>query len=475
MRKVSILLFLFLINDINAQMLAPFQSVQHQPRVELDYWIYNTHTGNGATSQYPVVPSNKTEMDNIFNTNNSNTTLIKTGRTNSSRIIDWQNSTELSALGITLPNSGTYFAMKVRGTFIPLESGTYNFTLVSDDASDLTMNGTAIISTYLGQAVPALGSYTGSINVIAGQKYIFEARMQQGGGGYGLRLYWKSPTQSATIASGYTSNWSQNLQELVTNPDMDGSSAAKAAPSAKYIQSAFSNYTDGVYWINLPVVGPTQIYCILNSAVDGGGWMMMMKAIAGTEFQYSSSHWTTITTLSTTDNTRNNANAKFNTMNYFAAKDMLALWPDITTVGGSLSLASSYGWSWLQNSFNNGVRITPINFFNTVSRLFIRDATTFSGYSSSIFSSQNSVKFYGFNYQNLAATPTAKVRWGFAWNENNPLAVFPGGEETSNDVSGGIGMGGLFATAINYSAGDQYTCCGVQGINRSARVEIYIR
>lgn len=475
MKKLSIFLFLVLFNNLKAQMLTPFQSVQHQPRVQLDYWMYNTHAGNGSTSQYPVVATNKTDMDNIFNTNNSNTTLIKTGRTNSTRIIDWQNSTELSALGITAPNSGTYFAMKVRGTFIPLESGTYNFTLESDDASDLTINGTPIISTYQGQAIPALGTKTGTINVTAGQKYIFEARMQQGGGGYGMRMYWKSPSQSGSIATGYTTNWAQNLQELISSPNLDGSSSAMAAPSAKYIQSAFSNNTDGVYWINLPVVGPTQIYCILNSNVDGGGWMMMMKATTGTEFQYSSSHWTSVTTLSTTDNTRNNANAKFNTMNYFAAKDMLALWPDITTVGGSLSLASSYGWSWLQNSFNNGVRITPINFFNTVSRLFIKDATTFSGYSSSIFSSQNSVKFYGFNYQNLASTPTAKVRWGFAWNENSPLAVFPGGEETSNDVSGGIGMGGLFATAINYSAGDQFTCCGGQGINRSARVEIYIR
>lgn len=452
-----------------------YNGVQSQPKVQFDYWLYSTHAGNGSLTQYPANAASKSDMDNIFNTSNSNTTLVKTGRTNSSRILDWQNSTELSALGITAPNSGTYFAMKVQGTFIPLESGTYAFTLEADDASDLTINGSAIISTYSGQAVPALGTHTGTIVVTAGQKYFFEVRMQQGGGGYGMRLYWKSPVQSATIANGYTTNWSQNIQELVSSPDMNGSSSEKAAPNAKYIQTAFNNYTDGVYWINLPVVGPTQIYCILNSAVNGGGWMMMMKATTGTTFQYASNYWTTINTLNATDNSRANADAKYNTMNYYAAKDILALWPDITTVGGSMSL-SNYGcWSWLQNNFNNGVRITPINFFSTVNRLFISDATLYSGYNSSIFSSQTSVKFYGFNYQNSATTPTAKVRWGFAWNENNPLAVFPTGEETSNDVSGGIGMTGVLSTGLNYSAGDQMNCCGVTGINRSARVEIYIR
>ena len=300
MKKVFILLLILINTYVNGQFLTPYQAVQNQPRVQLDYWVYSTHAGNGSINQYPANAGSKDDMDKMFNTNFSNTTLSRTGRTNSSRILDWQSSTDLSAIGITPPNNGVYFAIKVQGTFIPLVSGTYTFTLESDDASDLFINGNAIISTYSGQAVPALGTRTGTINVTAGQKYFFEARMQQGGGGYGMRMYWKSPSQSGSIATGYTSNWAHNLQELISSPDMDGSSAAKAAPNAKYIQTAFSNTTDGVYWINLPVVGPTQIYCILNSAVDGGGWMMMMKATTGTEFQYSSSHWTTVTTLSPT-------------------------------------------------------------------------------------------------------------------------------------------------------------------------------
>jgi hypothetical protein len=49
----------------------------------------------------------------------------------------------------------------------------------------------------------------------------------------------------------------------------------------------------------------------------------------------------------------------------------------------------------------------------------------------------------------------------------------PLGDQGSNDVSGGIGMRSGF---VNHSAGDRINCCEkTTGINRSARVEIYIR
>jgi hypothetical protein len=483
----SIISLLALLN-VNGQLLAPFQPLQNQPKVQFDYWIYSTHAGNGSTSQYPANATSKVDMDNIFNSNNSNTTLVKSGKTNSPRIVDWQSSSELSLIGITPPNSGTYFAVKVQGTFIPLETGTYTFSLESDDASDLTINGNAVIATYTGQAVPSLGTHTGTIAVTAGQKYFFEVRMQQGGGGYGLRLYWKSPTQNSTPSSysstlpanTYYQSWTQNLQEMVTSPDLDGSSSAKAAPSAKYLQNAFNNNNDGAYWINLPYVGPTKLYCLLSTTIDGGGWMMMMKATRGTTFSYSSSYWTSVNTLNPTYYDRADADSKFDAMNYFYAKDMMALWPDIASnygsgSGGSVNLISSYNnWCWLQNNFNNGIRITPVSFFANSTKLFFRDASTFSG-KGAPFSSQTDVRFYGYNY---TSGNGGDVRWGFGWNENGG-GLYPNGVEGSNDVTGGIGMSGAFTTAssgYNYSAGDQISCCqNSTGINRSARLEIYIR
>jgi len=68
--------------------------------------------------------------------------------------------------------------------------------------------------------------------------------------------------------------------------------------------------------------------------------------------------------------------------------------------------------------------------------------------------------FYGFNYQGNASH---KVRWGVAWNNE--------ADQATNDVSVGIGL-----AARSYSAGDAYGCCGTfAGIDRSARVELYIR
>jgi hypothetical protein len=57
----------------------------------------------------------------------------------------------------------------------------------------------------------------------------------------------------------------------VSDFTLDGSSAARAAPSATYIKSVTGTTTNGLYWINLPTVGATQLYCDMNT--DGGGWI----------------------------------------------------------------------------------------------------------------------------------------------------------------------------------------------------------
>ena len=112
------------------------------------------------------------------------------------------------------------------------------------------------------------------------------------------------------------------------------------------------------------------------------------------------------------------------------------------------------------------ISITPISFFNQANNLFFGDAFNFSG-KGTAFSSQVDVRFYGFNYTGNA---TGTTRWGFGWNENGG-GLYPNGNQASNDVFSGIGM-----AAGSYSAGDYISCCqNNTGINRSARVEIYIR
>ena len=220
-----------------------------------------------------------------------------------------------------------------------------------------------------------------------------------------------------------------------------------------------------VYWINLPTVGPTQVYCIMDSAVDGGGWMMAMKATTGATFQYSSTHWTTVTTLNPTDNTRNNADAKFHTMNYFQCKDMLALWPDIPYnygggTGGSLSLSTYNNWCWMKKDYNSGVRQSLINYFTTASNVSF--GTAIGVERGTAFSSQSGNTFYGINFRLNQGGSYRHVRWGFGWNNEF--------DWVSNDSTGGIGLNNP-----TYSAGDYAGYPDQTGINRQARVEMYVR
>ena len=251
----------------------------------------------------------------------------------------------------------------------------------------------------------------------------------------------------------------------------DGSTSERAAPSALYIKNLTGTNTNGVYWINLPTVGATQVYCIMDSAVDGGGWMMAMKATRGTTFPYDSGYWTAVNTLNSTDNTRNDGDAKFNTMNYFLCKDMLALWPDIPYnyaggTGGSLSLSGYNNWCWMKNNYNSGTRQTLINYFSTASNVSF--GTPKGVERGTAFSSQAGNSFYGINFTQAS---WMKIRWGFGWNNEYDWG--------SNDVIGGIGLYAAWSggtTLPSYSAGDEIGCCQDQtGINRSARVEMYVR
>jgi hypothetical protein len=267
-----------------------------------------------------------------------------------------------------------------------------------------------------------------------------------------------------------------------------GPTLGKISSNPANSASEIKTNKNGVYWINLPTVGATQIYCIMDEKYDGGGWMLMMKATRGTTFNYDSTYWTAVNTLNSTDLTRSDADAKYNVMNYFSSKDMMAIFPDISNISAnSGSISGLTNWSWLENDFNSGGRTTPINFFSNPASMsrynsgyggsgnFIKDAKTYSGWASGVFTSQADIRFYGFNYTGYGGGVN-RVRWGFGWNENGD-GLFPSVNNAapgSNDVSGGIGMDSN--NRNGYSAGDSIGCCqDTTGINRSARVEVYVR
>ena len=255
----------------------------------------------------------------------------------------------------------------------------------------------------------------------------------------------------------------------------DGKTVATAATSAKAIKAAYPSSTDGLYYINLPTVGIQQVYCLMDSKYDGGGWMMAMKATRGTTFNYDANYWYTANTLNPAQTNRNDGDAKFDVFNYFGTTDMMALWPDIPNVGSeSGSIDNLTNWSWLEKNISGApfTLITKFALAPTQQTIYTstNGSMTFSGYGSP-FSKQTGFTFYGFNY---LGNINHNVRWGFAWNNET--------NQDSNDLSGGIGMKfsnanhGVVPSYANFSAGELIGCCqSVLGINRSARVEVYVR
>lgn len=76
------------------------------------------------------------------------------------------------------------------------------------------------------------------------------------------------------------------------------------------------------------------------------------------------------------------------------------------------------------------------------------------------FSTQDGYRWQGINYDGNSGN---LMRYGFAWNNEN--------DESSNDVSGGIGM-----NRIDASAGDVIGCCQTYtGVQRTMRMELYVR
>lgn len=269
--------------------------------------------------------------------------------------------------------------------------------------------------------------------------------------------------KSGAVGSGYGANKNGKI-----NVFKDGLTRARAATSASKIKQDYPTSGDGVYWIDLPGVGPKQTYCLMDNKYDGGGWMLALKATTGTTFNYDADYWTTDNTLRPNDVSRDDADAKYDVMNRFEAKDMMAIWPDIEEIGTeSGSIDDLDKWSWLQNDFHGGNITTLISKFSGGQVTYETSDSgvmSFSGYKSGVFSKQPGFSFYGFNY---TGNTSARVRWGFAWNQE--------ADQGTNDTSGGIGMDTAF---YSYSAGDKSTPGEyetVAGINRSARVELYIR
>lgn len=136
-------------------------------------------------------------------------TLLNNGVASANPLINFTNGDQLTAVGVILTSNKDDFSFSLQGFFIPSESGSYLFSCEGDDADDLYINGSSLITQYGAHSASGIGTHTATISLTAGTKYAFRARMQERSGQEVLQVMWKSP--SVIAASGA---YALNLSEI---------------------------------------------------------------------------------------------------------------------------------------------------------------------------------------------------------------------------------------------------------------------
>jgi uncharacterized repeat protein (TIGR02543 family) len=395
----------------------------------------------------------------------------------------------------------TNYSAMITGYLLAPTTGNFTFKSRNDDGFVVNINGQTVISSWAGQGALALPNYnatSSAISLIEGNIYPIRIFYAQGAGSGEAHLYWNYGSGDQIIPQ---SNLGLTASDLGTGCAV-GESQFCPADNARQIKAINGTTSNQKWWINVGGVS-TNTYALMDSNIDGGGWMMGMKGLTNaqsnsTALGYDATQWTTTTTLQAgSDNnaplSSDNANAKNNVFNYSAATEALVIWRDLTgrSDGYRYTNAGTYGFTWKESlvsstGFSNtaagginssggcpNTAVTLLTLFANANRCKIRDANSSSPYDARgnvVFSSQTQVNFFGFNYYsgNINGAPFKKARFGFGWNENGV------GDEGSNDVVSGIGIGG--SSSASYGAGDYIGCCqSTTGINRQAGYEFYVR
>jgi hypothetical protein len=217
MKKVILFLLISIsaVGQIMPAYFPAFESNRPKGNKYLYYRLYST-----STTTYPASAA---EFESNFTTStnfklagyvplSSIARNLNTSSSYSANLINFLSQTDLkNAINNQTPYSGFNgdgFTIVVSGYFIPKQTGTYTFTIEGDDAVDLFINNQAVASHYGPHGNGAIGTHTGTIALTAGKKYLFRARMQEGGGGEVMQLFWKKPSEAGG------SVWYQDIEEL---------------------------------------------------------------------------------------------------------------------------------------------------------------------------------------------------------------------------------------------------------------------
>ena len=293
-------------------------------------------------------------------------------------------------------------------------------------------------------------------------------------------------------------------------------------------------YPDGYYWINIQDRGSKLIYCIMDKAYNGGGWMLAMRSLQGsTNFTYDSEHFKNATTFNDSsqyisdniinglnlreddyrissigdqiyDNTSNlnicnKFDAKFDTFNYTKAYEWMAIFyvkdrDGVKKIGGDIP-NNNRGWVWIEpyvkiSSNNKNKLVSPLKFFNYLERnniqrklvdvynkKYAQNLTKFTNntnrrtpLSNIIFTSQPMSEGNTSFYGMNYSNSTRVTRMRWGFNFNDS-------NDDSNDAYGGIG--GHDKSSGNFERNDtnaRFSDRPVQELrNKSYAVEWYVR
>jgi hypothetical protein len=218
-----------LLRDLNANLFIPMGATAgfSSPSFnvgQLNYEVFNNASSTPiSTSAFNTLLSNATVFasgvvdavhTDVFSKPNGNlpTPLNQAVPNDEKNVLNWSSVTQLETIlgvnGIGPEN----FALRLTGFFVPQETGTYTFTIEGDDAVDLTISGIVVASQYGGNSLKALGTNTGTINLVAGVAVSFQVRHQEGSSDEALRVFWRRPSQS-----GGDTNWYQYKNELAAS------------------------------------------------------------------------------------------------------------------------------------------------------------------------------------------------------------------------------------------------------------------
>lgn len=239
-RGVLFLIIVLMSCPIFGQFLSPYYSTLESNRgkgnQKLFYRLYSTSTS-------AVFPNSASEFDSFFSNYatfqtaseiklNSSRGTLNSNTQKSANVLNFNGQEELkTAINKTTPYAGfggDYFTIVISGYFIPKQTGTYKFSIEGDDACDVYINGNVVASHYGGHGADAIGTHTGTINLTAGKKYQFRARMMENAGGEVMFLFWQKPSETGG------SVWYQDMEELSSEEVLPSGLVLNIDPSNFY-------------------------------------------------------------------------------------------------------------------------------------------------------------------------------------------------------------------------------------------------